>query len=59
MLTADGKAGLRMKEGECGIGVSSVDRPFWVAGEARAKFPHFGHHLRAGGDLGKRSGKER
>ena len=39
-LPADGKAGLRMKEGECGIGVSSVDRTDWVAGEARVKI-HF------------------
>ena len=33
-LPADGKAGLRMKEGECGIGVSFMDRLYWVACEA-------------------------
>ena len=39
-LPADGKAGLRMKEGECGIGVSSMHRLYRVAGDARAKI-HF------------------
>jgi hypothetical protein len=37
MLPADGKAGLRMKKGECGIGVASVDKPYWVADEACGK----------------------
>ncbi len=26
-----------MKEVECGMGVSSMHSPYWVAGEARAK----------------------
>ena len=51
-LPADGKAGLRMNEGECGIRVASVDRLYWVEDGARAKI-----HREAVGEISLWSAK--
>ena len=44
---ADGKAGLRMKEVEYGIGDSFMHRPYSVAGESRAKMHVSGTYVGA------------